>query len=270
MGICEDILGKGYKVYYDNFFSSVSLAADLQNGTTSVATTQYDRTGFPKDLKKSSVAGCTRGMTHSITLDDKVHCFVWLDAKPVFFIDTELGCTVPTTVARSLRDGSSVSVPCPPAVVAYNQSMGGVDLADQTLRFHTCTHKSSRRWYLRLFWFALDLAIDNAYTLECCFAPVNDRRTIKSFREELATKLLCQHSSRQHGGRQSQALPPQSPARLEERHFIENLGTDSDCAVCSDRKTQRKRTKYGCVNCGMVHLCLENCFKIYHTKENYK
>ena len=64
-------------------------------------------------------------MTHSITLDDKVHCFVWLDAKPVFFIHTELGCTVPTTVARSLRDGSSVSVPCPPAVVAYNQSMGG-------------------------------------------------------------------------------------------------------------------------------------------------
>ena len=61
MGICEDILGKGYKVYYDNFFSSVSLAADLlQNGTTSVATTRYDRTGFPKDLKKSSVAGCPR------------------------------------------------------------------------------------------------------------------------------------------------------------------------------------------------------------------
>ena len=35
-----------------------------------------------------------------------------------------------------------------------------------------------------------DLAIDNAYTLECCFTPVNDRRTIKSFREQLATKLL--------------------------------------------------------------------------------
>ena len=51
-----------------------------------------------------------------------------------------------------------------------------------------------------------DLAIENAYTLECCFTPVNDRRTIKSFREQLATKLLCQHSSRQHGGRQSQAL----------------------------------------------------------------
>ena len=99
---------------------------------------------------------------------------------------------------------------------------------------------------------------------------MNDRRTIKSFREQLATKLLCQHSSRQRGGRQSQALPPQSPARLEERHFIENLGTDGDCAVCSDRKTHRKRTKYGCVNCGMVHLCLENCFKIYHTKESYK
>ena len=35
-----------------------------------------------------------------------------------------------------------------------------------------------------------DLAIENAYTLECCFTPVNDRRTIKSFREQLATKLF--------------------------------------------------------------------------------
>ena len=40
-----------------------------------------------------------------------------------------------------------------------------------------------------------DLAIENSYTLECCFTPVNDRRTIKSFREQLATKLLCQQST---------------------------------------------------------------------------
>jgi len=80
----------GYNVYFDNFFSSVSLVVDLlQNGTTSVATTHFDRNGYPKEeINKTSVAGCAREMTHSTTLDNKVHCFVWLDTKPVFFLLT--------------------------------------------------------------------------------------------------------------------------------------------------------------------------------------
>jgi len=87
MGVCKDILGKGYNLYFDNFFSSVGLAVDLlQNGITCVATTRYDRKGHPnKEINKASVAGFDRGMTYSTILDGKVHSFVWLDAKPVFF-----------------------------------------------------------------------------------------------------------------------------------------------------------------------------------------
>ena len=64
-------------MYFDNYFSSVHLAVDLlKHGTTSVATTRPNRVGFPKnDINKNSV-GCSRGMTNSTVLDDKVHCFV--------------------------------------------------------------------------------------------------------------------------------------------------------------------------------------------------
>ena len=57
--------------------------------------------------------------------------------------------------------------------------MGGVDLADQMHRFYTCTHKSPRRWYLWLFWFLLDLAIDIAFILECYSRPIGGRRKSK-------------------------------------------------------------------------------------------
>ena len=66
-------------------------------------------------------------------------------------------------------DGSHVQVICPEAVKAYNEHMGGVDLADQMRRLYTCTHKSSRKWYFWLFWFLVDLTVDNAYVLECWF-----------------------------------------------------------------------------------------------------
>ena len=81
MEVCKDILGKGHQVYFDNFFSSVHLAADLlAHGTTSVATTRPDRIGFPREaVNKGSVAGGSRGISVSTILDNKIHCFVWLD-----------------------------------------------------------------------------------------------------------------------------------------------------------------------------------------------
>ena len=88
MGLCKYILDKGYKVYFDNFFSSVYLAVDLlERGTTSLVTSQPNRIGLPKcDIKKASVARCSRGMSNFTILDNKVHCFVRLDNKTVFLL----------------------------------------------------------------------------------------------------------------------------------------------------------------------------------------
>ena len=140
-------MGKGYRVYCDKYFTGVHLAADLlEHGTTLVGTTRPNKVDFPKDIiNKGAVAGDSRGITISTIIDNKVYCFVWLDRKPVFFVDTLFGCTSYTTVYRGLLDGTRVQVMCPEAVKAYNEHMGGVDLADQMHRFYTCTHKSSRK-----------------------------------------------------------------------------------------------------------------------------
>ena len=263
MEACRDILDQGYHVFCDNYFTSVHLAADLlEHGTTLVGTTRPDRTDIPRELiNKEALDGVSRGVAVSTILDNKVHCFVWLDKKPVFFIDTQFGNYTYSTVRRTLPDGTSSNVMCPEAVEVYNENMGGVDLADQMRRFYTCTHKSSRRWYLRLFWFLLDLAVDNAFILECYSRPSGGRRKSKEFRKELATHLMGMHNSRQRAGRQAQNVP----AWLLQRHFPDKLGTSVQCIVCSKQHT-RKRSNYGCVDCGNVHLCITPCFRIYHTK----
>ena len=88
MALCKNNLDKRYEVYFDNCFSGVYLAVDLlECGTSSVATIPPNRVGFPKDdINKDSVAGCSRGMSNSTVLDNKVHSFVWLDNKPVFLL----------------------------------------------------------------------------------------------------------------------------------------------------------------------------------------
>ena len=53
MEVCRDILGKGYHVYCDNYFTSVHLAADLlEHGTNLIGTTRPSRRNFPKETKQ--------------------------------------------------------------------------------------------------------------------------------------------------------------------------------------------------------------------------
>ena len=108
------------------------MAADLlEHGTTLVGTTRLDKVDFPKGIvNKATIAGESRGITVSTTIDNKFHCFVWLDNKPVFFVDTLFDCTTYTTVPMDLPDGTRINISCPEAVKAYNEHMRGVDLAD--------------------------------------------------------------------------------------------------------------------------------------------
>ena len=87
------------------------------------------------------------------------------------------------------------------------------------------------------------------------------RYTVKQFQEELATELIGKFHGRQRGGRKVQDVP----TRLIERHFPDILGDQAHCKVCSEHYI-RKRYKYGCKDCGNIHLCVTPCFRIYHTR----
>ena len=72
---------------YDNFFSSVDLAKDLLSLNVYVCgTAKTNRRKFPDSLKKTKLK---RGESKSELVEgSSVHCFVWQDKKPVFFINT--------------------------------------------------------------------------------------------------------------------------------------------------------------------------------------
>ena len=86
MAVCRDLFNKGYQLYR-NIFLQVFIW--LEHGSTIVGTTRHNRIGFPKDIvNKGAVDRCTRGMSVSTIIDDKIHCFAWLDNKSVFSIDS--------------------------------------------------------------------------------------------------------------------------------------------------------------------------------------
>ena len=215
---------------------------------------QHFPTNLTRDAQRMSRGDCVS----SQVLDGKVECLVWKDKKPIAFINTISDPESFTTVAQKQSNGNRIDVTCPLSVKLYNANMDGVDLADQKRKLYSCTRKS-KKWYMRLFWYILDVAIVNAHIIESESKPT--KRPQKEFRLEMASDLMSCHSSRKKRGRPSDSSPT---CCYHERHFPSELNTTCQCKVCSSG-SHRKCTKYGCSSC-KVHLCPVPCFGMYHTK----
>ena len=260
------IKGKGYHLYFDNFFSSPRLLADLvAEEIYCVGTVVTNRKEFPK-FGKACINALGRGdHLEKQVIGDAVHCFVWRDRKPVAFVDTICDPSETTVVSRKLSDGNHADFTCPVAVKLYNQNMGGVDLADQLRKAYTCSRKSKSRWYMCLFWFFYDVAIQNSYIL-FCESPNHDlpryisgrsKYTHLEYRRDLAKQLIATFTNRKHVGR-----PKKRPSKSSV-HYPKRFDCARDCVHCSTTE-KRVRPSTGCETCNL-HMCID-CFKPYHIK----
>ena len=137
----------------------------------------------------------------------------WKDRKVVTVLSTNTQPTGTGTVLRRQKDGSRIPVPCPEAIISYNEFMGGVDRGDQLRGYYSCRTKS-RKFYKYIFYFLLDVAITNAFVLYKHYAAFSKYKTIRDFRVQLAKELIGDYCSRRWAGRQGSFLKT-----LQLRHF---------------------------------------------------
>ena len=191
--------------------------------------------------------------------DGKTECPAWMDKKPVHIINSISDPSSMTNVKRTAKDGSRLSIPCPESIKLYNAYMGGVDLFDFRRKTYSCSRKS-KKWWLRLFYFLVDMATTNAYIIYK--EQPNVKLTQKDYILQVADCLMSKHSSRKRAAVQS--IP--SCTRLLERHFPDRQETTKNCKMCEGRK----RTVFCCRACcpsDPVPLCPVPCFRLFHTLE---
>lgn len=77
----------------------------------------------------------------------------WYDKRPVYYNNSLISTIhlpesvgAPTTFLRHSQAGPCEPVPCPPAQCAFQENMGGVDLADQILQSFSVIRKSRKAW----------------------------------------------------------------------------------------------------------------------------
>ncbi|KAF7651626.1 hypothetical protein LDENG_00108350 [Lucifuga dentata] len=226
------LLGTGYHIYVDNFYTSATLFRHLYSmNYAACGTVREARFGYPRSKVNSLPENAERGDMRWIR-DDRLLFVKWKDMRDISMCSTIHKAHSGQTVQRRVRnrDGSwgRRAVPVPDAVLDYNCYMGGVDLSDALIKYYTVTQKTMR-WYRKFFLHFVDIAIVNSFTIQKELAKVRNKTPLsqKSFREKLCLELAgCGGNTHSDADPQSACsqTPPEPRPKTPEA-FLE-LGTE--------------------------------------------
>ena len=182
-------------IFADNYFTSLELVRYLrQRNCRYTGTAREARVGNPplksiQDMKRKAVG---RGEYSYITSDDDILAVRWKDSNIVTLLSTDVGVNPAAKCLRySKETKKKEEVNCPSVIKSYNANMGGIDKSDMLVHLYK-TPMKSKRWYMRLFAYCLDLSVCNAwlcYKRDCKSLGETRGLSLKKFRLEIYKSL---------------------------------------------------------------------------------
>jgi hypothetical protein len=176
----------GHHLFMDNLYNGV-LSSQLLYDQGVLVTGTARKNRIPKEVQVPESA--EKGTFKWLRKGDVIACS-FKDTKVARFMTTGFKRLEPIKVIKEkiIYDralGRNVKMPVEVDAfnvqVAYNKSMGGVDVADQ-YRTSYCSRLKSIRWWTTLHWWIWDTAIVNAYLIH------------KSLTEKLKANVAPGHS----------------------------------------------------------------------------
>nr|XP_039271113.1 piggyBac transposable element-derived protein 2-like [Styela clava] len=269
---------------FDNWFTSIPLMSVLaKRKIYCIGTARQNRLlgcelESDKDLKNRG-RGCYQEKTSCVE-DTEIRVVKWYDKRSVT-IASSFASAMPTSEVRRWDNVTKqhIMVTRPFMVDFYNRSMGGVDLLDALIAYYRIRIRS-KKYYLRIFFHLVDLAIVNSWILyrrdcESLGVASNKQRDLLSFRSSVAESLckLGKISTPLKRGRPLSTTPPRI-RRIATPHPNNEVRTDAT-GHWPVVEAKRQRCRFPgcdskpvirCTKCG-VYLCLnkaKNCFAWYH------
>lgn len=292
-------LGKGYKLYVDNFYTTPSLFRDLLSRKIwACGTLRPNVAGYPQkkenDMTDKTPRGTIRWMRQGELLFVK-----WLDTRQVTMCSTIHKAYSNDRTKRKVKNAKGEwtmkSVPIPGCIKDYSQHMGGVDLSDALISYYNVLHQT-QKWYKTLFYHCVDIAAVNAFILHKEMCKLQDQPELqqKAFREQLILSLAGIGSRPGRSAPQNppglivtEPPPPPSSAQVSDTtpsaapasghlpaYFVEDMSNVTPrfratlgrrtCVFC------KKKSPVYCTTCKKT-LCftsLRNCYREWHKRNS--
>lgn len=266
MDLSKSIINKGYTLFLDNWYSSPDLFLKLnQKRTNVIGTVRKNRKNMPGDIQKPVLkkGECVwRSCNNLIALR-------WKDKRDVYMISTKHESV--EMVEQS--DKKLQKVMKPNCIVEYNKGMGAVDHQDQMLFCFPIMRKAIKG-YRKLFFYMSDMALLSTYIMHKIMHG-RKKESYVQYRVKIAETILQNVRLPDYKTRgKSTSI---EPLRLQAQywaHFPKTIDSTARkkhptrmCKVCYKHKI-RSETKWECAKCE-VALHLPECFRKYHTKEDF-
>ena len=161
---------KNHKLIFENWFSSLELFKVLRKDRIFALATfnlrRIQSLEFPADeqLKRG---GRGHLVEKQCTVDNQVVSAVkWFDNRGVHLISNFVGSQPMTSIQRYDRISRQfISISCPAAIKEYNAFMGSIDAFDSYIALYRTKLKSTKKYYLKLYFHMLDMMVINSWLL---------------------------------------------------------------------------------------------------------
>ncbi|KAJ8729506.1 hypothetical protein PYW08_001087 [Mythimna loreyi] len=267
--LIHPLLDKGYTLFMDNWFNSPLLARFLKTRKTDcVGTVRANHRNVPPlislcKLKEGQFIARHSGDITVMAYQDK--------KRKISTISTYHGIQQGRMEPKPYREAQFKSE----VILDYKKGMGGVYRKHQMLEPYLLERKRCSKWSMKVFKYLLNCSILNARIILKGSTSVPKKHLV--FRLELVDQILQRHHEHMPKPRPPQPPPPSGPNSLAPKnvavaeHWPKKLDgvmkngcrVRRRCKRCSQAGTSR-RTSFVCCVCN-VPLCLEPCFKQYHS-----
>ena len=261
--------GARYKLYLDNYFTSLDLADELtRQGHGVTGTIKGNMLGNCPLTNPAEFKNMARGTNEvqSCNNGDTIVCR-WLDNSIVSLV-SNCDKVNPTEQCRRWSKKNKVFIypQCPKLVKDYNASMGGTDAMDQSISAYRIKIRN-RKWYWPLFTYTIHVALYNSWLLHRQLPNTTTQLSFLSFIREIAkTYLKTYGSARARPGVKGTMLYKKSNVakrvtdgvRFDKvGHSLESQGSRSRCAFCCQPSSTQR-----CKKCNVsMHA---KCFAAFH------
>lgn len=252
---------KGYKLFFDNYFSSTSLLNYLaEKGYCATATIQEGRTKKCPLPERKYMEKQPRGYySFQADEDNKIALVRWKDNRVVTCITNYDVIEKGTCTRYSKESKAKITVPQPKPIANYNKCMGGVDKMDQAVASYR-TRVRQKKWWWPILCYLVDVSVSNAWLLMRKVDPQNQfsSKGLLDFRRSIALDFLTVYGKPSSRGKMTPA--PSGNIRYDGRnHLIVYHETERRCKHCF------KKAHFVCEKCN-IGLHPKICFKAFHTQ----
>ena len=276
--LCEAYRGSHRCVYIDRFYTSIDLMHELDKMDLYVTGTCM-KNRLPKELRmnknKKEYKEMNRGDYKSHLykyvmiketgeqVEKKYGLVCWKDKDIVYALTNCVDTTKTDTCFRRSSEGR-ITLQRPCVISEYNNNMGGVDLADMRRLHCNSTVMGLKRWWMKIFFYLLDVGTSNALVL--FREAMNSNMNVVEYKKQLVNLLI--------GSRLETIDAPIVQHKLVRVEGDKRLS----CAYCSAFFINTKRTRYICQHpqCRLP-LCSvgsnkdnDDCFALAHRSEEMR